>query len=302
MILYEVPRISREAFQPSRWGGQPVVVLDNLPEWTAPRRWGPARLKAALGATEVAVREVIGPPRNVFQNLAEGGRVTFAEYFDWVLQIADDLVRLTGKPENIREIAAAVYASDIEVSYYLDTNLMQLSPSLLADMPVPGWFSRRPLDVNLWCGVMGTSSGLHADVTPNCNTQVIGEKHFYLFPPSQARRVYRVSGVTHCRFDPNFPDFGKFPLARAAAGWQCVLTPGESLYIPAGWFHQVTVKSGWALNVNFFWPRPFPQGLLLPYLWPFLLRRGWARTRRRGTCLALTHVFSRAARRARTPG
>jgi hypothetical protein len=110
--------------------------------------------------------------------------------------------------------------------------------------------------------------------------QVIGRKHFAVFSPSQARRLYRVPRLTHCRFDPNVPDFARFPRARTASGWQCVLTPGESIYIPAGWYHQVTVVSPWAVNVNLFWPRPFPQGLLIPSLWAFLLRRLRARVRR----------------------
>jgi ribosomal protein L16 Arg81 hydroxylase len=101
-----------------------------------------------------------------------------------------------------------------------------------------------------------------------------------LYPPSQARRVYRVPKITHCRFDPNVADYDAFPRARRARAWECTLTPGESLYIPAGWYHQVTVVSGWAINVNVFWPRPAGQALLLPGLWRFLLRRERAKARR----------------------
>jgi hypothetical protein len=54
------------------------------------------------------------------------------------------------------------------------------------------------------------------------------------------------------------------------------LRPGEAIYIPAGWYHQVTVISGWAVNVNTFWNRPLGQGLTTPALWPHLLRRATA--------------------------
>jgi hypothetical protein len=255
------------------------VVLANVPGWKAIDRWTEAYLKSVAGDRDVVVRETDGPPRNIFQNLAQGGRVSFGEYLDWVVQTAHDLEHIVPGTTDVQDIVRAVGNSGLDVSYYLDAKLGQLSEALATDAPAPDWYPRPPVDSNLWCGVLGTSSGLHCDVTPNCNVQVIGRKHFMLFPPSQSRRLYRVPSVTHCRFDPNAPDFDRYPLARDATGWECTLEPGESLYIPVGWYHQVSVVSGWALNVNFFWPRPFPQGVMTPPLWRFLLRRGWARAR-----------------------
>lgn len=234
----------------------------------------------ALGDRRVSVREVAGPPRNVFQNLAEGGVIPFSGYLAWVLDTAALLASRQEHGSDVRSVVNWVDSHSFERSYYLDTNLPRLSLSLAGEVPVPDWYRREPLDVNLWCGVMGTSSGLHCDVTPNCNMQVIGEKHFTLFPPSASARVYRVScRGTHCLFDPDRPDVARFPRSTDVSGLSCLLRPGDALYIPVGWFHQVTVVSGWALNVNVFWPRPFPQGLLLPRLWPFLARRGVSRFR-----------------------
>jgi Cupin-like domain len=263
-------------------GGEPRVVLENAEHWRALRVWDPSYLKAIAGATTVAVRETIGPPSNVYQNLAEGGRLPFAQYLDWVLDIAagDDFAAILQKARSVSAIVRGVCDSGFERSYYLDVKLGALSQELLKDVQTPGWYSTDPVDVLLWCGVLGTSSGLHFDLTPNCNVQIAGHKHFILSPPSNARLLYRVSRGAHCRFDPNTPDFDRFPFARKAQFWRCTLQVGESLYIPAGWFHQVTVTSAWALNVNFFWPRPFPQGLITPVLWRLILRRNWARFRR----------------------
>ncbi|MFC9399091.1 cupin-like domain-containing protein [Streptomyces sp. NPDC057027] len=276
-----VPRVPRRDFRTSFRKGEPRVVLDNVPGWPALHRWNPAYLRSVAGDREVTVRETDGPPRNIFQNLATGGRTSFGQYLDWVLDTAGGLEEITLSCTGAGEITRAVCADGFRSSYYLDANLPQLSEALLDDAPPPAWYRHDPLDANLWCGVLGTSSGLHCDVTPNCNVQVVGRKHFVLFPPSQARRVYRIPQITHCRFDPNLPDYERFPRARHATGWQCTLKPGESLYIPVGWYHQVTVVSAWALNVNFFWPRPLAQGLSAPPLWPFLLRRRWARLRGR---------------------
>lgn len=281
MDLIEIPRVHASNFRPPRTGGEPRVVLENARHWRAVGAWSPNYLKSIAGANDVSVRETIGPPRNVYQNLAEGGQISFSQYLDWVLETAngDDFRAVSEKYSTVSDIVRAVCDIEFAASYYLDVRLGALSKELLDDIQIPGWYEADPVDILLWCGVLGTSSGLHLDITPNCNVQIAGQKHFIVFPPSQSRLLYRISGGAHCHFDPNIPDFNRFPLARQAVGWRCTLRMGESLYIPAGWFHQVTVVSPWALNVNFFWPRLFPQGLTTPALWHLLARRRWARLR-----------------------
>ena len=279
MILRPVQRVNWSEFYPSRRAGEPRVVVDNVCQWDGVRRWDPDHLKTTVGDREVPIREIHGTPANIFQNMVSGGRILFCDYLDWVLDTADQLDPIARRFSDVSDIARAIDQTRLECSYYLDVKLGELSKLLLKEARVPGWYRTHPIDINFWCGVLGMSCGLHSDVTPNCNVQVIGRKHFILFPPSQSRVVYQVPGITHCRFDPNLPDFDRFPLARGAEGLQCTLQPRESLYIPVGWFHQVTVVSDWAVNVNFFWRRPFPQGLVVPGLWRFLLRRGWARVR-----------------------
>lgn len=280
MHLEAVPQVERADFHVPRLGGAPRVVVGNVAEWPALERWDGRYLQDVAGDVEVVVRERAGPPSNIYQHLAQGGAVRFGDYLDWVDATAQDLGPLAGGTADPREITRRVGASGLDVSYYLDANLARLSPTLHADAPDPRWFRRPASDVNLWCGVLGTSSGLHCDVTPNCNVQVVGTKHFTLFPPSSARALGRIGHGTHCRVDPNALDVARFPQAAAARGMEVTLHPGESLYIPVGWFHQVTVTSGWAVNVNFFWRRPFPHGLSVPMLWGFLLRRGRARVAR----------------------
>jgi hypothetical protein len=128
-------------------------------------------------------------------------------------------------------------------------------------------------------------------MSPNCNVQVRGRKHFVLFAPAQTRFLYRYPQPdAHCAFDPTKPDFERFPRAHDAEGFECTLEEGEALYLPMGWYHQVTVVSPWALNVNFWWPRPFPQGLVTPSAWPQLVWRA-----RRSVSAALARVVRRPA-------
>jgi hypothetical protein len=279
MQLEPIPRVAACTFSPARLPGRPSLVPGTAQAWPALRRWTPEYLKAVAGEVIVDVREAEGAPRNIYQNLAQGGSIRLREYLDWVVDIATspDLAAIAQSFTSATEITKHVDQIGFERSYYLDVDLARLSDRLRQDVIVPCWYARDPVRVLLWCGIIGTSSGLHADVTPNCNVQVIGRKHFVLFPPSETPRLYRVPRSTHCRFDPNAPDYETFPLSRRTRGMECTLDPGEALYIPVGWYHQVTTMSPWAVNVNFFWPRPFPQGTLTPRLWTILLLRFRAR-------------------------
>jgi Cupin-like domain len=295
--LQAVPRCNSSVFRPSRLPLTPCVVPGIARHWPALHSWGPEYLKKTTGGVMVDVRETLGAPRNVYQNTAIGGSITFADYLDWVMEMAssDDLQRIAAECQDAADIMRKIGDAGFNRSYYLDVDLACLSPRLLVDVDAPPWYRRAPLRALLWLGVLGTSCGLHADVTPNCNVQVIGRKSFILFSPSQTRLLYRARRSTHCGFDPNDPNYERYPLAERARGMECTLEAGDALYIPVGWYHQVTVVSLWAINVNFFWPRPFLQGLMTPALWRIFFRRAWARWRIKGKHAVLSSRIRRGS-------
>lgn len=281
MTWREIPRIRAAGFRPSRGGGTPVIVVDESVGWKAIERWSTDYLRSITGASEVPVREVFGPPSNVYQHLAEGGRIGFDQYLDWVIQTgaSPDLHALRDHADDPVRLARSVKQLALARTYYLDVPLARLAPGLRDDVRIPGWFDGAPIDVFFWLGLLGTSCGLHFDLTPNCNVQVAGRKHFALCQAREARRLDHLKGGAHCRFDPFDPDFDRFPEASQVLFWRGTLEAGESLYIPAGWLHQVMVASPWSVNVNFFWKRSFPQGLLTPLMWRLIVRRAWVALR-----------------------
>jgi len=52
--------------------------------------------------------------------------------------------------------------------------------------------------------------------------------------------------------DCDNPDYEKFPKFREARAWEGMLNPGEILYLPARWWHQVRSLQD-AISVNFWW-------------------------------------------------
>lgn len=96
----------------------------------------------------------------------------------------------------------------------------------------------------IWFGPEGTITGYHDDISDNQLSQVVGRKLIKLISPDQVDRVYRLDD----KYDPNgrvcavdadnwdqdaYPEFGD-----AQAQWT-VIGPGDTLFIPANWFHYV---------------------------------------------------------------
>ena len=122
----------------------------------------------------------------------------------------------------------------------------------------PGYFSKMG-PPRFWLGPAGTVTPLHCDYDDNIFAQVLGTKRIFLAPPHHDVYLYtrQANPVLYgAAFDPEHPDFERFPLARQAALVECIVEPGEMLYVPAGWYHQVRALT-FSLSVNR-WARAMP--------------------------------------------
>ncbi|MGB7193316.1 MAG: cupin-like domain-containing protein [Collimonas pratensis] len=113
-----------------------------------------------------------------------------------------------------------------------------------------------------WLGPSGTVTPLHCDYDDNIFAQIWGSKRIFLAPPHHDEFLYprEANAILYgSPFDPEAPDFEKFPLARHAALVECIMQPGELLYVPAGWYHQVRALT-FSLSANR-WARALPLAL-----------------------------------------
>lgn len=125
----------------------------------------------------------------------------------------------------------------------------------------PGYF-RKMGPPRYWLGPAGTVTPLHCDYDDNIFAQVWGTKRIFLAPPHHDEFLYVREAnplLFGSPFDPEQPDFDRYPRARRAALVECVVRPGEMLYVPAGWYHQVRAST-FALSVNR-WARAMPLAL-----------------------------------------
>jgi Cupin-like domain len=214
--------LEREYLAPSP---RPVIVTDALSGWPALRKWTPEYFRDAYGSFEVTV---------------------------------------DGEPMSVRDLVDRILASSPEhPAPYLRNSLLATWPAgILADVTplprctVPNWLenplfpSRKSMSYfELYIGGRGAAfpvlhyDGLH---THAFIMMIGGEKEFWVYPPSQSALMYprpapesnksQVDDVEH-------PDLARFPLFGQATPTQFVLGPGETLFVPAGWWHTTRILS-----------------------------------------------------------
>lgn len=122
-------------------------------------------------------------------------------------------------------------------------------------------------ELNIYVAPGGHSSGLHYDSLDGTLMQMHGAKKVVLFPPSQTYNLYPFRVYNHLRYGlkvrswfsqvyPKKPDFKTFPKLKEALQHkrEVILNQGETLYIPAGWWHEViALGDEMVCAVNRFW-------------------------------------------------
>ena len=125
----------------------------------------------------------------------------------------------------------------------------------------PGYFDKMG-PPRFWIGPARTVTPLHCDYDDNIFAQIWGSKRIFLAPPHHDEFLYPRAAnplLFGSPFDPEAPDFDTFPLARQAAMTELIVHPGDMLYVPAGWYHQVRALS-FSLSSNR-WARGQPLAI-----------------------------------------
>jgi len=104
----------------------------------------------------------------------------------------------------------------------------------------------------------------HYDAVDNFLMHIRGRKRVVLFPPDQAENLYlplAANSSSSPVLDIDNPDLARFP--RFAKARQCamegILEPGDVLFLPAMWFHNL-ISLEFSVSINMFW-RALPEEL-----------------------------------------
>lgn len=202
--------------------GRPLVIKGAMAHWPALHKWTPDYLAAAVGDASIEY---------------QGGRTGAADY-----ELAKDRHR---RHAPFRDFIALVRdgGNDAYITAYNSAANAAAFAPLAADLGhVDAYLSDAP--GMLWIGGEGAFTPLHFDLTNNMLAQVTGTKRVVLVPPSQTHRLAHRTHVFSDVQDLDDPArLAAFPAARDVLRYEVQLTPGDLLFIPIGWWHQVRSDS-----------------------------------------------------------
>ena len=138
-------------------------------------------------------------------------------------------------------------------------NIFQHAPGLVKDFTWPeelmgGFVKKYPM---LFVGGAGSITHLHFDIDMShiLHTQFIGKKRVLLFPHEEQYKLYRIpwevlSMANYANYNENF-DYKRFPAVGLANGYEVVMEHGDTLFMPAGfWHHMEYIESGFAMSLR----------------------------------------------------
>ncbi|ALJ15045.1 cupin-like domain-containing protein [Sphingopyxis macrogoltabida] len=197
---------------------RPAKLTGLIDHWPALARWSLDHFAAVAG--DAVVEAQVERERDPDYELAKDDHrrlIRFAELVDW---LRND------------EASNDIYLT----AYNSGANAAALAP-LWEDMAPITLLARRERDGFFWLGPKGTLTPWHHDLTNNLLVQVMGRKRVRMAPPWAYARM---RNSRHC-----FSDWGNEALPAGNGDsavppiLETVIQPGEAIFLPVGWWHQV---------------------------------------------------------------
>lgn len=209
-----------EYYAPSR----PVVISGEIDDWPGRTRWTPDYLKEKIGAAPVEYQG------------GRNGDPAFERYKDnFARQLPFD---------RFIDLITRTSGNDAYLTAYNSRlNGEALRPLEAETLPLPNYLAQTPEHFGgmFWIGPAGTFTPLHHDLTNNLLVQVTGTKRILLVDALEQPKLYNdrhVFSEIQNLADPAL-DLDRFALLHDVNAHHIVLQPGQMLFIPIGWWHQV---------------------------------------------------------------
>jgi Cupin-like domain len=199
----------------------PVVFTDLSANWPARTRWTIEHFKAQYGHLQVPV---------VSNNYSKPGRGYMEP--DRIIPFREYLEILESGPTDLRIFL---------------WNIFREAPDLREDFNIPtimdGFVNELPF---MFFGGQGSKVALHYDIDMShvFLNQIHGRKRVLLFAPDQSRNLYHHPFTVASYVDLNNPDYERFPALAHAKGYEMMLQPGETLFMPSGYWHYIEYTDG----------------------------------------------------------
>lgn len=233
----KVESISPEDFKKNYYDTMtPLIITGLAKQWPAYHKWNWDYFKQIVGNVKVGLYNNIKSDAYTPINTADDYK-PFGEYVDMIKD----------GPAGWRIFLF---------------NIFQHAPQLTKDFTWPehlmkGFVKRYPM---LFVGGATSITHMHFDIDLShiLHTQFIGRKRVLLFPNEEQYKLYRkpfevlsLVDFSHYHEGDGTPDYEAFPAVRYAKGYEVILEHGDTLFMPAGyWHHMEYLDSGFAMSLR----------------------------------------------------
>jgi hypothetical protein len=233
----KVENISPEDFKKNYYDTmKPLIIKGLAKHWPAYNKWNWDYFKQIVGKVKVGLYNNIKSDTYTPINTADDYK-TFGEYIDMIKE----------GPAGWRIFLF---------------NIFQHAPQLTKDFTWPehlmkGFVKRYPM---LFVGGATSITHMHFDIDVShiLHTQFMGRKRVLLFPNEEQYKLYRkpfevLSLVDFSNYyeGNGTPDYAAFPAVKYAKGYEVILEHGDTLFMPAGyWHHMEYLDSGFAMSLR----------------------------------------------------
>ena len=235
--IEKISQISDEDFQQNYYRPcKPLVITELAKSWPAYSKWSWDYFKEKVGNTKVGIYNNVKSDAYTPINKADS-YTTFGEYVDMV----------RNGPAQWRIFLFNIFnhAPELVQDFTWPDNLMK------------GFVKRFPM---LFVGGETSITHMHFDIDMShiLHTQFVGRKKVLLFPFEEQHKLYRkpfevlsLADFSHYYEGNGHPDYEKFPALKLARGYEVTLEHGDTLFMPAGyWHHMEYLDSGFAMSLR----------------------------------------------------
>lgn len=209
---------------------KPVVIEQLTEDWPAYEKWSLSYLKQIAGELEVPL----------YDNRPVSAKDKFNQPHT-KMKLKDYVDLLKKGP------------TDYRIFLF---NMMKEVPELQNHFKIPDlgvrFLKKLPF---LFFGAENSSVFMHYDIdfANILHIHFEGKKRCIIYPPSETKFLYKVPNalISLNEIDFNNPDFEKFPALKLARGYEAYLEHGEALYMPEGYWHNMTYLSpGFSMSLR----------------------------------------------------
>lgn len=191
--------------------------------------------------------------------------------YDYFKQIAgNEQIDVYGKEEEGQTYAASPPVGRMSFGEYLDLitkqptelrlflfNLLKIRPELKKDVIFNDVTGGKVLQwlPYMFFGGEGSSTRNHFDIDMShvFITQFQGYKRIWVFPNEQSDLMYKLPYNFHSITNLKTSNYDEYPALKLLDGYEAVIGPGETLYMPAGWWHYIQYDTeGYSISVRAF--------------------------------------------------